>query len=79
MSVLSHVKEVFRVFNELRQSRAAFGFKLPDLDEAISLGGVFEQTVSNHGDLVALEFEGRSWTYTQLNQESNRLAHLLKE
>lgn len=79
MSVFSHVKEVFRVFNELRQSRAAFGFKLPDLDEAISLGIVFEQTVSKHGDLVALEFEGRSWTYTQLNQESNRLAHLLKE
>jgi len=78
MSVFANVKEVVRVLNEIRQSRAAIGFKLPALDEAISLGVIFEESVCKYGDLLALEFEGRSWTYTQLNQEINRLAHLLK-
>ena len=78
MSVFASLKEVIRVLNEIRQSRAAIGFKLPALDEAISLGVIFEESVRRHGNLLALEFEGRSWTYTQLNQEVNRLAHLLK-
>jgi len=78
MSVFASLKEVVRVLNEIRQSRAAIGFKMPALEEAISLGVIFEGTVRRHGDLLALEFEGRSWTYSQLNQEINRLAHLLK-
>ena len=78
MSVFASLKEVVRVLNEIRQSRAAIGFKMPALEEAISLGVIFEETVRRHGDLLALEFEGRSWTYSQLNQEINRLAHLLK-
>jgi acyl-CoA synthetase (AMP-forming)/AMP-acid ligase II len=77
MPLFASLKEVVRVFNEIRQSRAAIGFKMPALDEAISLGVIFEETVRRHGDLLALEFEGRSWTYSQLNQEINRLAHLL--
>jgi len=78
MSVFASLKEVVRVLNEIRQSRAAIGFKMPALDEAISLGVIFEESVRRHGNLPALEFEGRRWTYTQLNQEINRLAHLLK-
>ena len=78
MSVFASLKEVVRVLNEIRQSRAAIGFKMPALEEAISLGVIFEGTVRRHGDLLALEFEGRSWMYSQLNQEINRLAHLLK-
>ena len=45
MSVFANVKEVVRVLNEIRQSRAAIGFKLPALDEAISLGVIFEESV----------------------------------
>ena len=78
MPLFASLKEVVRVLNEIRQSRAAIGFKMPALDEAISLGVIFEETVRRHGDLLALEFEGRSWTYSQLNQEINRLAHLLR-
>ena len=78
MSVFASLKEVVRVLNEIRQSRAAIGFKMPALDEAISLGVIFEESVRRHGNLPALEFEGRRWTYTELNQEINRLAHLLK-
>ena len=78
MSVFASLKEIVRVLNEIRQSRAAIGFKMPALDEAISLGVIFEESVRRHGNLPALEFEGRRWTYTELNQEINRLAHLLK-
>ena len=60
-------------FNTLTTS-----FKMPALDEAISLGVIFEESVRRHGNLPALEFEGRRWTYTELNQEVNRVAHLLK-
>ncbi|WP_156628431.1 condensation domain-containing protein, partial [Mycobacterium sp. 1274756.6] len=42
-----------------------------------SIPGLFaEQVVAGPG-VVALRFEGRSWTYRQVDEASNRLAHLL--
>ena len=58
MSVFASLKEVIRVLNEIRQSRAAIGFKLPALDEAISLGVIFEESVRRHGTCLPWSSRG---------------------
>ncbi|OBJ69822.1 non-ribosomal peptide synthetase [Mycobacterium sp. 1274756.6] len=42
-----------------------------------SIPGLFAEQVVAGPDVVALRFEGRSWTYRQVDEASNRLAHLL--
>ncbi|MFI5511750.1 amino acid adenylation domain-containing protein, partial [Mycobacterium sp. NPDC051804] len=44
---------------------------------AVSIPGLFAAQVARVPEAVALTFEGRSWTYRQLDEASNRLAHLL--
>ncbi|WP_458695270.1 non-ribosomal peptide synthetase [[Mycobacterium] appelbergii] len=44
-----------------------------------SIPELFAAQVNRTGDTVAVRFEGRSWTYRELDEASNRLAHLLIE
>ncbi|OBJ70863.1 hypothetical protein A5643_09135 [Mycobacterium sp. 1274756.6] len=44
-----------------------------------SIPGVFAATVAEAPGAVALSFAGQSWTYRQLDEASNRWAHLLAE
>ncbi|MDC3379274.1 amino acid adenylation domain-containing protein, partial [Planctomycetota bacterium] len=47
----------------------------PPADQTIH--GLFEQQVALHPTALAIVYEEARWTYTQLNQHANRLAHLL--
>ena len=44
---------------------------------ANTIGAVLRRSVSINGPATALEFEDRSWTYAQLDQAVNRVAHRL--
>ena len=44
---------------------------------AVSIPAVFAEQVARAPEAVALSFEGRSWSYRELDEASNRLAHLL--
>nr|UUG66814.1 Lyd4 [Streptomyces sp.] len=44
---------------------------------AVSVPGLFAEQVRQRPDAVALVFEGRSWTYREVDEASARLAHLL--
>ncbi|WP_459955406.1 AMP-binding protein, partial [Mycobacterium avium] len=44
-----------------------------------SIPGMFAAQVARSAEAVALSFEGRSMTYRELDEASNRLAHLLAE
>ncbi|MCZ8382786.1 AMP-binding protein, partial [Mycobacterium sp. CPCC 205372] len=48
----------------------------PPLD-GVSIPGLFAEQVVRSPGAVAVTFEGRSWTYGELDEASNRLAHLL--
>ncbi|MCA2357435.1 non-ribosomal peptide synthase/polyketide synthase [Mycobacterium intracellulare] len=45
--------------------------------EAGSIPALFAAQAARTPDAVALSFEGRSWTYRELDEAANRLAHLL--
>ncbi|MDZ7784660.1 MAG: AMP-binding protein [Halioglobus sp.] len=77
MSMLARIREFFRVMGEIAHIIPARGYKLPEIDEQVSLGSLFEDTVSRYPDNLMLLFEGRSWTYAEFNREVNRLARLL--
>ena len=44
-----------------------------------SIPAVFDAQVARAPEAVALTIEGRSWTYRELDEAANRLAHLLAE
>ena len=44
---------------------------------AVSIPVLFGAQVARAPEAVALSFEGASWTYRELDEASNRLAHLL--
>jgi len=43
-----------------------------------SIVDLFEEQVSKHPDTIAIEFEDEKVTYKELNERSNRIAHLLR-
>lgn len=43
----------------------------------LTVSQVFQRTVKKHPDKVALYFEDESWTFKQLDEYSNQLAHFL--
>ncbi|BDU73925.1 Pls/PosA family non-ribosomal peptide synthetase [Mesoterricola silvestris] len=51
----------------------------PDVVRGELLAGLFEATADRYGNRTALEFEGRSLTYGELDARANRLARLLQE
>jgi len=79
MSVLSNVKEFFRVLGQIKPAMAAkkYDFALPE--DKRSFGARFQQSAQIYPDNTMLVFEGREWTYRQFNEEVNQLAHLLKQ
>ena len=77
MNMLAKVGEVFRVLGEVPHILPAVNFKVPAKDDKASLGSMFEDTVKRYPDNTMLLFEGRQWTYSEINTEANRLAHLL--
>jgi amino acid adenylation domain-containing protein len=48
-----------------------------DYSRDLTIHGAFEQQVSRTPDATALLFEGNRWTYRHINDDANRLAHLL--
>ncbi|MCZ8380110.1 AMP-binding protein, partial [Mycobacterium sp. CPCC 205372] len=46
---------------------------------SVSIPGLFAEQVVRSPGAVAVTFEGRSWTYGELDEASNRLAHLLAD
>jgi len=77
MSIVAKTREVFRVLGEAVSVVPALGYKLAGDDDPISLGSVFEDTVSRYPDNIMLIFEDRQWTYSQFNGEVNQLARVL--
>ncbi len=49
----------------------------PAATAPVSIPGLFAAQVARTPEAVALTFEGRSMTYRELDEASNRLAHLL--
>ena len=74
---LSRIREYFRVLTEFAHILPARKYQMPEEDERISLGSVYEGTVSRYPDNIMLMFEGRQWTYAQFNAEVNQLARVL--
>ena len=72
------IKEIARVFGEMRHLLPALNFKMPSHEEAISVGSAFEDAVAAHPDRTMLFFEGREWTYSEFNQWVNRFARVLQ-
>ncbi|MDG1065057.1 MAG: long-chain-acyl-CoA synthetase [Luminiphilus sp.] len=72
------VKEVARVFGEMRHILPALNFKMPAHKDTLSVGGAFEDTVAAHPERTMLLFEGREWTYSEFNQWINRFARVLQ-
>ncbi|OBB23888.1 hypothetical protein A5792_31405 [Mycolicibacterium peregrinum] len=52
---------------------------LTDPVAEVSIPALFAAQAQRSPDAVAVRFEGRSWTYRDVDEESNRLAHLLVE
>ena len=77
MSLVKKTREVFRVLGEAVNVIPSLGYKLAGDDDLISLGSVFEDTVSRYPDNIMLIFEDRQWTYSQFNSEVNQLARTL--
>jgi len=50
---------------------------LAALTASLTIGGLFRTQAHYHGDRIALQDEQRSYTYRQLNERVNRLAHAL--
>jgi amino acid adenylation domain-containing protein len=50
-----------------------------DYPSEASIDELFEQQVGRTPEAVAVEYNGNSWTYRQLNERGNQLAHLLNK
>ena len=77
MTTIARIREFLRVMGEVAEILPARNYQMPESDEQVSLGAVFEDTVSRCPDNIMLIFEDRQWTYAEFNGEVNRLAHLL--
>jgi acyl-CoA synthetase (AMP-forming)/AMP-acid ligase II len=38
---------------------------------------LFEQSIDRFGDSIAIEFEGTTWTYDEVNRKANKIARFL--
>lgn len=77
MSKPAKVREFFRVIGEAASVLPALNYRIAADDEKVSLGSVFEDSVSRYPDNTMLIFEGRQWTYTEFNSEVNRFARVM--
>jgi len=81
MSVISTMKEFFRVAGELRSVIPVMASmrKLPTAEDKDSLGLMFERSVERAPDSSFLLCEGKEWSYSQFNSEVNQLAHYFQK
>lgn len=75
MSLITKLREAFRVLGEVPHILSAMRLKLPSKEDRISLGRMFEETVERYPDNTMLLFEGGEWSYSEVNVKVNRLAH----
>ena len=72
------IKEVARVFGEMRHLLPALNFKMPAHTETRSVASAFEDTVADFPERLMLVFEGPEWTYREFNESVNRFARVLQ-
>lgn len=49
-----------------------------DFDRGLTINSIFEKTAAEHGDRTAIVFQGKSLSYSELNERSNQLAQHIK-
>jgi amino acid adenylation domain-containing protein len=62
---------------ERQQVLVEWNNTLADYPRDLSIHGAFEQQVARSSDSTALLFQGKRFTYRQINERANRLAHYL--
>jgi 2-aminobenzoate-CoA ligase len=81
MTQSAHVDSFCRDHLPPRELWPAFDFSLPELQYPERLNCATElldgMVAAGHGDRVVLRFPGGEWTYRQLLETSNRIAHVL--
>ena len=77
--MLESIKEFLRVIGEIRYIVPLLRYKWPDPDDNASLAHSFEQSVEKHKNKDFIFFEDETWTYSEINNTANILAHKLIE
>ena len=77
--MLESIKEFLRVIGEIRYIVPLLGYKWPDPDDNASLAHSFEQSVEKYKNKDFIFFEDETWTYSEINNTANILAHKLIE
>tara|TARA_B110000503_G_scaffold36706_1_gene60014 strand:- start:1654 stop:2925 length:1272 start_codon:yes stop_codon:yes gene_type:complete len=68
MSLPSKIREFFRVIGETASLLPALNYRMAADDEKVSLGSIFEDTVSRFQDNTMLILENRQWTDSEVNR-----------
>ena len=77
--MLKSIKEFLRVIGEIRYIVPLLRYKWPDPDDNASLAHSFEQSVEKYKNKDFIFFEDETWTYSEINNAANILAHKLIE
>ena len=77
--MLQSIKEFLRVIGEIRYIVPLLRYKWPDPDDNASLAHSFEQSVEKYKNKDFIFFEDETWTYSEINNTANILAHKLIE
>ena len=77
--MLESIKEFLRVIGEIRYIVPLLRYKWPDPDDNASLAHSFEQSVEKYKNKDFIFFEDETWTYSEINDAANILAHKLIE
>ena len=77
--MLESIKEFLRVIGEIRYIVPLLRYKWPDPDDNASLAHSFEQSVEKYKNKDFIFFEDEAWTYSEINNTANILAHKLIE
>ena len=77
--MLQSIKEFLRVIGEIRYIVPLLRYKWPDPDDNASLAHSFEQSVEKFKNKDFIFFEDETWTYSEINNTANILAHKLIE
>ena len=77
--MLESIKEFLRVIGEIRYIVPLLRYKWPDPDDNASLAHSFEQSVEKYKNKDFIFFEDETWTYSEINNAANILAHKLIE
>ncbi len=70
-------QSILTLSEEESTTLAAFNDHDVDFPKDKTIVDLFEEQVVKRGDEIAIVFEEKSWTFKELNQKSNQLAHYL--